>query len=1030
MPASVIAAVVAAEVTATVAAVAAFEWGLGALATSVISSAAGFLTSTGISYVLGGDGGGGSSSSEAASRAQSSATSFAYSAQKRTHVIRSTIANREIVYGRTVKSGPLVFAETTNNNKQLHLVLVLAAHEIDGVEEIWLGDKPLGTLNANGYPTTGFYKLDTGPRDVGEYVTMNATGACVVSHSSEYYAPVSVGRVDGTDGTGADILTAMTDVSPSAPESLLQYSRSGGTYNFFIGEDDAPTRFKISYKWKPTVVTDGPVKVRIHLGTAGQAADSELVAKNIGWTADHKLSGVAYLYVVLNWSQEKFPQGIPNIKAKIRGKKLYDPRTSTTYWSENTALAARDYILHPHGVGATSSEIDEASFIAAANICDEPVTLAAGGTEPRYTCNGVVDLGMLPKHAIKQILSSAAGVLLWRQGVYSAQVGAYTAPTLPAITADDLRGPIRVRPRASRQDLYNAVRGTFVDPTRYWQPNDFPPVKNATYATQDGGDVIWRDIALPFTISGPTAQRLAKIMLEKSRQGITVEMQCKPTCFRIAVWETVQVTLPQLGWAAKEFKVVSWAVADNGGVDLTLQEEAAACYDWNSGLETVIDPAPDLLLPTLNETTPPANFRLSSGVPQMVITNDGTVVLRVRATWDDPANEFVTAGGRVEIQWKLAADSDWLPGQTLDGALAEAFIEPITGGVAYDFRARFINVAGVPSFWTMIYGYVGSAKDAPPSNVSSLAAQPHVGLVLFRWSRVADTDLAGYELRYNGVGNTDWDSASIITRTTRGTQITTGIVPPGSWTFLIKAVDTTGNVSAVAATSNAVIVNSNIAVLQRYEPDYWETGALINCIVHGPTRDLIVKSQAASAEAAGWDTFSEAVVDAYAAASYQTPEFDLGIEGTVRAYTLVTSFLMPLEQGIASPDVKFKARDGAGATVIDWQGWDVGNVTARYLTFRLEIDTAEGLIDVSAMQPTADAEYRVEVGNSVAIAAAGTAIAFSRPFFRTPSITVTPVGSGDYTAQVDSPTTAGFNAFIRTGATAVVGTANWQARGI
>lgn len=1023
MPSAIIGMAVGEIVAGMVAETLAFELAFGSLATSIISTGAGFLASSGVSHILGGLGDN--------HRNQSSVPSFVQNAQQRTHVIRSSIANRDIVYGRTVKSGPLLFAESTNNYKKLHLVIALAGHEIDGVEEIWLGDEPLGTLDANGYPLAGFYKGNASAEDASEYVTKSASGDYTVIHTgAEFDAAVAVSRVDGIDSEGADVLTAMTDVSPAAPASALQYSRAGGTYSFYVPAGEAARTFKIDYKWRVAGSTNGPVKVRIHLGSPSQAADSELVAANIGWTTDHKLSGVAYLYLVLNWSQEKFPRGIPNVKAKIRGKKLYDPRTATTYWSDNLALVVRDYVLREDGFGAASSELDGTSFIAAANICDEPVSLAGGGTEPRYTANGIVDLGMRPRDAMKQMLSSGAGVLIWRQGVYSLQVGAYTAPTLPALTADDLRGPIRVRPRVPRQDLYNAVRGTFVDPTRYWQPNDFPPVKNATYATQDGGEVIWKDVGLPFTTSGPTAQRLAKIMLEKSRQGITIEMPCKPRAFRVNVWETIPVTLPQLGWVDKEFKVTSWQVSDNGGVDLVLQEEAAACYEWNSGMETVIDPAPDLLLPNVDETAPPTNFRLASGVPQMVITNDGTVVLRVRATWDAPANEFVTGGGQVEIQWKKSVDSAWLPGQFFSGALGEAFIEPITGGIAYDFRARFINVAGVPSLWTTIYGYTGTAKDAPPSNVAGFTAQPHAGLVLFRWSRITDADLAGYEIRYNAQGNTNWDSAGIITRTTRGTQITTGIVPPGSWTFLIKAVDTTGNVSAVAATCNANVANANVAVLQRYEPDYWETGTLINCIIHGPTRDLIVKSQAASAYAVGWDTFDQAVVNAYASASYQSPEFDLGIEGAVRVYAPVTSFLLPNETGIASPDVKLKARDGAGATVIDWQLWDVGNVTARYLTFKLEIDTGEGLIDVSAMQPTADAEYRVEVGDNVAVAAAGATITFSKPFFRTPSITVTPIGSGDYTAQIASPTTTGCTAYVRTGATAVDGAINWQARGI
>ena len=61
----------------------------------------------------------------------------------------------------------------------------------------------------------------------------------------------------------------------------------------------------------------------------------------------------------------------------MRGKKVFDPRTGLTSFSSNPALCIRDYLLSDYGLGAALDEIDEASFIAAANLCDEPVQAAA-----------------------------------------------------------------------------------------------------------------------------------------------------------------------------------------------------------------------------------------------------------------------------------------------------------------------------------------------------------------------------------------------------------------------------------------------------------------------------------------------------------------------------------------------------------------------------------------------------------------------------------------------------------------------------
>jgi hypothetical protein len=53
---------------------------------------------------------------------------------------RSPISPRSIVYGRTKVSGPILFLETTNANQKLHIVVALAGHEIDAVEEVYFND--------------------------------------------------------------------------------------------------------------------------------------------------------------------------------------------------------------------------------------------------------------------------------------------------------------------------------------------------------------------------------------------------------------------------------------------------------------------------------------------------------------------------------------------------------------------------------------------------------------------------------------------------------------------------------------------------------------------------------------------------------------------------------------------------------------------------------------------------------------------------------------------------------------------------
>jgi hypothetical protein len=119
--------------------------------------------------------------------------------------------------------------------------------------------------------------------------------------------------------------------------------------------------------------------IEVKLGAAGEVAFPTLVALSASkWTSDHKQEGCASAYLQLSANPDLFPAGPPNFSALIRGKKVYDPRTSTTAWSNNPALCLADYLNNSaYGLGASYSDIDTTSLTAAANVCDERVTVVA-----------------------------------------------------------------------------------------------------------------------------------------------------------------------------------------------------------------------------------------------------------------------------------------------------------------------------------------------------------------------------------------------------------------------------------------------------------------------------------------------------------------------------------------------------------------------------------------------------------------------------------------------------------------------------
>lgn len=73
---------------------------------------------------------------------------FGVGAQGRNVSSRSALASHKIIYGRTRTGGAIVHMEATESNKFLHIVIVVAGHEIDAFEKVFFDDAEV-TLDGN-----------------------------------------------------------------------------------------------------------------------------------------------------------------------------------------------------------------------------------------------------------------------------------------------------------------------------------------------------------------------------------------------------------------------------------------------------------------------------------------------------------------------------------------------------------------------------------------------------------------------------------------------------------------------------------------------------------------------------------------------------------------------------------------------------------------------------------------------------------------------------------------------------------------
>ncbi len=439
----------------------------------------------------------------------------------------------------------------------------------------------------------------------------------------------------------------------------------------------------------------GKVRITSHVGTTTQAADTTLAAEVGEWTTAHQLNGLAYYVVRFEFDPEVFVNGRPRVNAVIRGAKLFDPRTSTTAWSDNWALVLRDYLTRgPLGCRIPAADIDDASFIAAANIADELVTLRDSTTQKRYTADGVVNVTRPRESVIRDILSAGAGQLIYQGGRFRLYPGAAVDAITVTLDESDLRGPLTVQARRPRRELVNRVRGQYIDArSDLYQAADYPAVTNAAYEAQDGGDVLELDLDLPFTTEGRRAQRIAKIALEDARRQMTVQFPAKLKGLQVQAWSVVRVTNARFGWSAKEFRVVGWQLSADGGVDLVLREYDANIYAWNATTDEQALAAP--AAPTLQDGTQAPDVTGLSVAP-LTFAQGGAKVPGLQATWTAP-EKVVTA---TEVQFKRSSDPDWKPGPpVIDPQNPRVLLSGVLPDESIDVRVRHKTGFGKFGVW-------------------------------------------------------------------------------------------------------------------------------------------------------------------------------------------------------------------------------------------------------------------------------------------------------------------------------------------
>ncbi|MEQ5143491.1 DUF1983 domain-containing protein [Proteus mirabilis] len=403
-------------------------------------------------------------------------------------------------------------------------------------------------------------------------------------------------------------------------------------------------------------------------------ADPFMLKNCPSWKEDMIGRGMAWLRVTLTFDQEKFPYGLPNVKCEIWGKKLFDPRTGETEWSNNGALVILDY--YRDYLKVPDSDIDFESFKQAADLCDESVSNADGDSELRYTLNGAYDLNESPSSVLEAMHKCINAEPTFTAGKHGIQVGAYYGPALKTITESQLIDTVTCTPETGLKDATNAVYGTFIDAEQLYTKTDFTPVIVNEWIEEDGLE-IRENVDYRFVTSPYQAQRLARQYLRKKKAGRRVQLTMNLDGYAYRPGEVVILDLPSLNISGLEFRIAEWTFHALDGVSLTLEEDGAYLYEDVIGKPFVRPPFTKL--PTGGV---PAPINLAF-VPLSV-----TDIVQGYISWQNVASDIRYNTVNI-LQNGKVIQSIQVPGERVD-------INGLTRGT-YRVEVRAINVAGAMS---------------------------------------------------------------------------------------------------------------------------------------------------------------------------------------------------------------------------------------------------------------------------------------------------------------------------------------------
>ena len=382
----------------------------------------------------------------------------------------------------------------------------------------------------------------------GTRVYIESTDASGATSGTEYLHIVMALAQGGTRSDGTDSISAIDTIYFN---DRTAWSASGGIDGYF----------------------SGLLTVRGWLGKNDQTVASPDISAgtfpvSADWTSNHRMRGVAYIYVICRYDRDKFP-GAPTITVDIKGKRIQAVNNLGTFVNtpaemNNPANILYDYLTNSRfGKGLDATELDLTSFQ------DARTWATSAGVE----LNG----GLITSETIfnntQRLLGCSNMNLVFVNGKYSVQpikqesfTGAFTFNT------SNILGKWTIG-LGKKQTRFNQMKVNYFNPSLDWQPDSLL-IENATYLTEDSNIVNEKTIDLPLIGDKTLAQKIGTYYLNLSRYQTIVQFNASHEALKLQVGDPVYITHEVPGWTNEKFRVNSITLLPDSTVDVVLESYA------------------------------------------------------------------------------------------------------------------------------------------------------------------------------------------------------------------------------------------------------------------------------------------------------------------------------------------------------------------------------------------------------------------------------------------------------------------------